>query len=436
MLEKLIRPKSVARELDPWITLVVMVLGYLWLRTSSLNNTLFMAAVIAMVMVPMILLELKDAAWRGSAIPSIPRNVMLDRSCIKWIGVITGIAFISFFWWLAPMFHKSSYHDPMYDCLWLVMPIMVFGSLPLIIFTEYRMGEYKDYNYEFGLFTLGRWREINWYEFRSGISAWFVKAFFLPMNFCTLVQFVGKVRGSEVELLTLPFKHAYEYIEFLYIIPMIVAIIPGYLLSARIIGTHIRKADVSWFGWAVTLWFYPPFNTAISKSWFRFNEHISQETQNWIVVFENNLPLLVTFGVIIIAANIIHYWGEAILGIRASNLTNRGVITNGPYRFLRHPIYFSKLIAWFFAMLPFMSGDDTKECFYFMFSFLVVCGGYYMRSYVEERLMADDPDYVAYALYMDKKGWLSFTGRRFPPITFAWRLARWKRLGIVKNSCV
>lgn len=50
----------------------------------------------------------------------------------------------------------------------------------------------------------------------------------------------------------------------------------------------------------------------------------------------------------------IYAWSTVAFGIRFSNLTYRGVLTNGPYRFSRHPAYLSKNLFWWLSTLPFL----------------------------------------------------------------------------------
>ena len=39
---------------------------------------------------------------------------------------------------------------------------------------------------------------------------------------------------------------------------------------------------------------------------------------------------------------------------RFSNLTHRGIITNGPYRYSKHPAYLAKNLSWWLVSMPFM----------------------------------------------------------------------------------
>ena len=40
------------------------------------------------------------------------------------------------------------------------------------------------------------------------------------------------------------------------------------------------------------------------------------------------------------------------LGFKASNLTNRGIVSHGPYSCVRHPAYIAKNLAWWIGALP------------------------------------------------------------------------------------
>lgn len=46
-------------------------------------------------------------------------------------------------------------------------------------------------------------------------------------------------------------------------------------------------------------------------------------------------------------------WASLSLGFKASNLTNRGIVTKGPYRWVRHPAYAAKLGIWLIQLVFF-----------------------------------------------------------------------------------
>ena len=81
------------------------------------------------------------------------------------------------------------------------------------------------------------------------------------------------------------------------------------------------------------------------------------------------------------------------LGFRASNLTHRGIVSWGPYRFVRHPAYMCKNLAWWIGGIPILMGvfsqDSGNSLFIaFLLAFLTACcwsGIYFLRAITEER---------------------------------------------------
>jgi protein-S-isoprenylcysteine O-methyltransferase Ste14 len=88
------------------------------------------------------------------------------------------------------------------------------------------------------------------------------------------------------------------------------------------------------------------------------------------------------------------------LNFKASNLTHRGIIARGPYRYIRHPAYVCKNLAWWIGLMPALlvaletSLTSTLMTFGSMFGWSVI---YYMRALTEEdHLRSVDGEYDAY----------------------------------------
>ena len=103
---------------------------------------------------------------------------------------------------------------------------------------------------------------------------------------------------------------------------------------------------------------------------------------------------------VIMAATTIYTWATVSFGVRFSNLTNRGIITNGPYRWVKHPAYVSKNFSWWFVSMPFLSALSATEALRASMALLLLNGVYYLRAKTEERHLSSDPDYVAYVNWM------------------------------------
>jgi protein-S-isoprenylcysteine O-methyltransferase Ste14 len=98
-----------------------------------------------------------------------------------------------------------------------------------------------------------------------------------------------------------------------------------------------------------------------------------------------------------------------IFGMRFSNLTYRGVITNGPYRFTRHPAYLSKNLFWWASTLPFLvTSNSLVDVVRNTFILGLVSAVYYWRARTEEKhLLAEDAKYRDYHAWMGRNAFIT-----------------------------
>ena len=177
----------------------------------------------------------------------------------------------------------------------------------------------------------------------------------------------------------------------------------GYIVEVPALNNRIRTVDPTFFGWAICLACYPPFNDFTS----RFLEWQSSDFphfENTAVHFVANIALLTALS--------IYSWASVALGFKASNLTNRGIISHGPYAFVRHPAYAAKNLAWWIGALPnlylvFASGNVRNAAY----ALLALCGWttiYALRAITEERhlLLSNN----GYAEYMSRVKWRFIPG--------------------------
>ncbi len=107
-----------------------------------------------------------------------------------------------------------------------------------------------------------------------------------------------------------------------------------------------------------------------------------------------------------------------VFGCRFSNLTHRGVLTNGPFRLTKHPAYVSKNISWWLISVPFVSNEGPVEAITMCVLLLGVNAIYFARAKTEERHLSWDPDYVAYALWIEENGIFRWVGRLLPFVRY------------------
>lgn len=167
----------------------------------------------------------------------------------------------------------------------------------------------------------------------------------------------------------------------------------GYIIETPALHNRIRTVDPTFFGWAVCLACYPPFNDFTG----RFLEWQSSDFPR----FDNTAVHLIANTSVLLALAI-YSWASVALGFKASNLTNRGIVTRGPYAYVRHPAYAAKNLAWWIGALPNLylvfAGGNVKAAAY---ALLALCGWttiYALRAITEERhLRLSDNGYAQYA---------------------------------------
>jgi protein-S-isoprenylcysteine O-methyltransferase Ste14 len=133
-------------------------------------------------------------------------------------------------------------------------------------------------------------------------------------------------------------------------------------------------------GWFVALICYPPFNGLVGRyvPWGA-NDYALFWSPYWTMVFR----------ILIVALFFIYVLSSVVLGFKASNLTNRGIVTRFPYSLVRHPAYISKNMVWWITLLPVMN-------WWFFFGMLFWTTIYVLRALTEERHLLSDPDYILY----------------------------------------
>jgi hypothetical protein len=173
----------------------------------------------------------------------------------------------------------------------------------------------------------------------------------------------------------------------------------GYLLTLKLFDSHIRTTEPTLFGWIVALHCYQPFWSLFSNSYIAYDDGYF-----WGNMLANHYEVYKLYGTIILLLITIYVLSTVVFGVRFSNLTNRGIITNGPYRLMKHPAYISKNISWWLISIPFISFEGTDVALKHSILLIILNIVYYLRAKTEERHLSLDPVYVEYATAMNEKG--------------------------------
>lgn len=240
-------------------------------------------------------------------------------------------------------------------------------------------------------------------EERTSILAVLLKIFFTPLMIYWLVsngsQFLQHLvlAVSSRQLILTNFisifqLHIFWVLFNLILLVDIVFFAIGYLVELPLLKNEIISVDPTVFGWLVTLICYPPFNS--------YAENILMWKSTDFPFFSNNY-IFMTVNISILALMSIYSWASVALCFKASNLTHRGIVSSGPYRFIRHPAYVCKNMAWCLGSLVFMIPAWNQGIIPFLLVLLSLSAWlliYFLRAMTEERhLMSVNKEYFEYA---------------------------------------
>lgn len=249
-----------------------------------------------------------------------------------------------------------------------------------------------------GIEILGRWallsrkiRDIPVSEIRDQA----VKAFFLPLMVSFAYNWSDTFSTSNQTLATSWFPLS---IAVLYLIDTIFGTV-GYLSTSRRLDAHIRSSNSSWIGWSAALSCYPPIFIWLQSAGLRYGDGF--EWNNWL---STSHPIYYLWALAILTLTAIYTLSTVAFGIRFSNLTNRGIITSGPYRFTKHPAYISKNISWWLISVPFIPSSGATTAVWHCIALLAINFVYFIRAKTEERHLARDPAYQDYCAWIAAHG--------------------------------
>ena len=329
----------------------------------------------------------------------------IDVSVTKIAGLWATWAIIGVLYGMCRWYWDGQFLFAMQVIGWSAIPLVLL-SVPYVLWIDRVMVNPRDHSWHFGAMLLGR-EAYDPDEVKKYWRAWIIKAFFgafmisiLPGGFQTIVE-------TDLDAIYAdPVKIGWLLINLLFVIDVQLGTV-GYLVTLRPLDAHIRSGNPFLGGWLAALLCYPPFVWGIIGN----GQVLSYEhnVADWGVWMQGQPLLLWIWAAWLTFLTGIYAWATVAFGLRFSNLTYRGVLTNGPYRFTRHPAYVSKNLFWWCSTLPFLvtngsPADAIRNCFFL----LCVNAIYYWRAKTEEaHLYAEDPKYREYHAWMNEHGLLT-----------------------------
>lgn len=332
-------------------------------------------------------------------------NVDFSRCAIKILGLFTTLALCAGVFYLLPEYHKNFY-NPAWHIAKTFLPLMLPLFIVYFIIIDKVMKDPEDGYYQTGLLALGQWKKADGKILRLHARSWGIKMFFIPLMLVFLSNNMENLHGTlSSGWLGHPITLGTMLFWFAFTTDLVFALC-GYIFAFRLIDTQERSSEPSLLGWIVAFACYPPFNDFLHDSYLQYGSENA-----WQSIFAPHFPFMILWGVMILSLYGIYTWATVVFGNRFSNLTHRGIITSGPYRFTKHPAYIAKNLSWWLGCMPFLAMGDIGDCIRGSIMLLMMNGFYFMRAYTEERHLARDPVYREYQEWILAHGlfrWMPF----------------------------
>lgn len=247
-------------------------------------------------------------------------------------------------------------------------------------------------------------------EEKTSFLLFLVKFFFIPLMVVFAINnFLLIFYDSQIFSIDMNKENIFRFI-YLLLLNLILFIdvlyfLFGYIIESRSLHNTVISVDSTLSGWFLVLVCYPPFN---GISYYFLGWH----TQNFRDF--GDISINIVIGGIALFLMSFYLWATISLGAKASNLTNRGIVSRGAYRFVRHPAYAAKNLAWWIMGFPLIFSSEIVQSFSgstflsfisndFLYKILVPLLSlsvwsfiYYLRAVTEERHLSQDPSYRAY----------------------------------------
>ena len=255
----------------------------------------------------------------------------------------------------------------------------------------------KVFNYAYGWLARRTRPDFDFDERRAALTL-ALKLFFVPLmvgflltNISEVMQYWSALSEDSATpyVLRLNTNFYFLLLSILLAIDVLIFTI-GYIIEVPSLDNEIKSVDPTALGWLSCLICYPPFNQ-VGFAFFSFEAvdatdfgtPLSQTMLAWLSV----------------AATAIFTWASIALGLRASNLTNRGIVSRGPYRFVRHPAYVTKNLTIWIAALPAIADAFSRSVadgFWVLTSLAAWTLVYVVRALTEERHLLMMDGYAEY----------------------------------------
>jgi protein-S-isoprenylcysteine O-methyltransferase Ste14 len=391
------RPRSAVSGAVGFAGLIAAVGGLLWAFHAEYDPALSGLAVIGAALFPSLFFDGAPRAfkaWRAG-----PRHFSPLRLAIKLAGVFATLGVVGFAVFVFPFFHRQE----LASLLNHAAEITMLG-LPLLFLyvaaADSVAAMPEDGLYAVGAATLGI--KYDYPALRDFGLTQAIKVCFLTLMLSYLSQDIAFFRGLDWRSLRADDHAVIENVNRLVFTCDVALGALGYLATLSLFGWQVREPDRTAAGWLSCIICYEPFWPAIGGAFFAYHG-----PGDWHALFGEGSFIYWIWVSAFTACNLVYLLATAAFGPQFSNLTRRGIMTSGPYRYTKHPAYVGKNLGYWINEAPFLLTTSLPNAITRIVMLLGVNAIYVARARCEERLLAQDPVYGDYAAYISRFGALA-----------------------------
>lgn len=399
------RPPRSATPFPVGLSGIVVGLLVLWVSRNSTTlsgaqrSTLACLAIIATIAAHELFVARVHLRPSAGFVSTAVRPLSIARVALRLGALASVYAGFGVLYWLLPEYH-GAFYQPYWTLVGILAPYLAVAAPFYFAWSDRHQRETDDAYLLWGLLLFRGQKPANWQSIREMLAGWLVKAFFLPLMIVYLSTDADHLTASLTSAMNAPMS--LSTFSFMYNLSFTMDLMfgtVGYMCTFRLLDSHVRSAEPTTLGWLVALVCYQPFWSLISAQYLTYGG--SMFWDNWLI----SVPVIrVIWGTVIIALLVCYAMSTISFGLRFSNLTNRGIITSGPYRFTKHPAYLTKNLSYWLVTVPFVEPLGWRIAVTHCAALAGVNLLYFMRAKTEERHLMRDPDYQAYAAWIAQHG--------------------------------
>ncbi|MGD9699917.1 methyltransferase family protein [Acinetobacter sp.] len=321
------------------------------------------------------------------------RKENLIRVKIKFYTFLS-IWLISIFFsvFMSCYLNQNLYYYYYYDSL-IFSPFILFIFYFWVFYMDSRQEDPDD---EYANFFLDiKKKRFSWDSYRLFLLNTAVKVFYIPFMYGAAFLAVSQVLTyGDI------FFNILKFINFLFLIGVCFDVcigLGGYIFSSKFFATETISVDGSWQGWLVCLICYPPL-VILSKIFL-----VQTDSYIWSHWLKPDETLYWIWATLICLTWTCYWLATVSFGFKFSNLSWRGLVDTGLYRYVKHPAYLSKNIYWWLHTIP-LFGVVGIDMLRNVLALSIISLIYYLRAKTEEKHLMQFDEYIQYCRWIDQNG--------------------------------